>query len=74
MNGVYENFNVEYINYKGEKSIRKIKVLRIYSGYSDYYPSDNLQWLIDVYDYDKDDNRTFLLKNCNFLVSQRVRL
>ena len=52
---------VMYKNWKGDIGIRSILPLRILYGKTDYYPRE--QWLLKVWDFDKDDYRTYALKN-----------
>lgn len=52
---------VLYTNYKGETAWRTIKPLRTYEGKSKWHPEK--QWLMDVWDYEKEAERTFAIKD-----------
>lgn len=51
----------EYINYKGIKSTRNVIPMSLYFGATEFHPEN--QWLIVVYDLDKQCERTFALNN-----------
>lgn len=53
-----------YTNWKGVTSVRHIYPHEIYFGFTEYHPEP--QWLMDAYDCDKADNRTFALRDCDF--------
>lgn len=50
---------VEYRNYRGETSIRRIVPDRIWFGSTDWHPE--AQWLLDGFDVDKDAYRSFAI-------------
>jgi len=51
----------EYINYRGEQSTRTAKVIKISYGETAYHSGD--QWILSGYDYDKQENRDFAMKD-----------
>ena len=52
---------VKYKNYQGITSIRTIIPQQIHYGSTDYHKED--QWLLDVFDVEKDALRTYALMN-----------
>lgn len=50
---------VAYRNYRGEVSIRTFWPRRVWFGSTEYHPEE--QWLLDVWDVDKDAERTYAL-------------
>jgi hypothetical protein len=50
---------VKYKNWKGEVGIRTIIPKLVYYGRTDYHPQN--QWLLDVWDVDKNAPRTYAL-------------
>lgn len=58
-NGSYIEFN--YINSEGQTSYRKVKVQRIYYGFSDLYP--NKQWFMDALDLEIRDTERFAMED-----------
>lgn len=53
----FDYLKVNYKNYKGETSIRTIIPAKVHYGHTDYHKED--QWLMDVWDVDKDAPRTY---------------
>ena len=53
---------VEYTNYRGEKAVRTVIPLRHWYGKTEYH-NDHDQWLLDVWDVEKDAPRTYALKD-----------
>jgi len=53
--------SVRYKNYRGETSERKIIPLEISLGKTEYHKET--QWLLQVWDLDKEDYRTYALKD-----------
>lgn len=51
---------VVYTNWKGETSPRRIIPLQFSYGKTDYHPEE--QWLLRVWDLDKQDYRTYALQ------------
>ena len=51
----------EYINYKGIKSTRNVIPMSLYFGATEFHPEN--QWLMVVYDLDKQCERTFALND-----------
>lgn len=51
----------DYINWKGIKGHRKVKVFAIYYGGTEYHPED--QWLMGAIDLDKGEHRIFAMKD-----------
>jgi predicted DNA-binding transcriptional regulator YafY len=58
-NGSYLEFN--YVNWEGLTSYRKVKVKRIYFGFTEYHKQD--QWLMEALDLDKNELRTFSMED-----------
>lgn len=50
-----------YKNHRGERALRTVIPMTLRWGRTEYYPED--QWLLDAYDMDKNDFRTFALSN-----------
>lgn len=50
-----------YTNYRGELSIRRIVPLRLWFGSNQWHTEP--QWLLDGFDLDKQEERTFALKD-----------
>jgi hypothetical protein len=57
--GSYIEF--DYINWKGAKGHRKVKVNCIYYGATSYHPEE--QWLLQAIDIDKGRERIFAMKD-----------
>lgn len=55
------SIKVKYKNWKGETSIRIIIPEQIHYGHTAYHPQD--QWLLDVWDIEKDAQRTYSMMN-----------
>ena len=53
------SIKVKYKNWKGEVGIRNIIPQNIYYGNTEFHPED--QWLLDVFDVDKDAQRTYAM-------------
>jgi hypothetical protein len=56
---------VDYINYRGERSTRRILPNRIVYGATEYHPRH--QWLLEAMDLDKSAMRIFALEDMRFL-------
>lgn len=52
---------IDYTNHRGERSERTILPSGIYFGTTEWHPGP--QWLLDAFDRDKGDNRTFAMKD-----------
>lgn len=50
---------VAYRNYRGEVAVRSFYPRRLWFGSTEYHPEE--QWLLDVWDLDKDAERTYAL-------------
>jgi predicted DNA-binding transcriptional regulator YafY len=50
---------IEYTNYRGDTSVRRILPLRLWFGSTEWHPSP--QWHLDASDLDKDATRSFVL-------------
>lgn len=58
---------VRYVNHRGEEAERDITPLAIVFGWSEWHGSaEEPVWLMQVWDHDKDGQRTFALADCNF--------
>ena len=53
--------NIAYLNHRGERSTRTIKPRVLRFGTSDYHPDE--QWLLEAFDYGKDAERTFAMRD-----------
>ncbi len=53
--------HVNYKNWRGEISIRKIIPLEVYFGSTEYHKEE--QWLLRAWDVGKEDYRTYALKD-----------
>ena len=62
-NNKIEDITIEvlYKNWRGEIGVRKILPLDIYFGSTEFHKEQ--QWLMKVWDLDKEDYRTYALKN-----------
>lgn len=56
----------DYVNYKGIKGKRDVKVWNIYFGSTDFHTES--QWLMKAWDYDKQDIRIFAMKDMSNVV------
>jgi hypothetical protein len=63
------SIRVNYRNYKGEVAIREITPRSIRFGATEHHPEP--QWLMEVWDHDKDAERTYAMKDCDFLGGSR---
>lgn len=52
---------VRYTNYRGETAVRTIIPIRFYFGSTEYHSHE--QWLIVVWDVEKDAERVYALKD-----------
>ncbi len=52
---------IDYTNYRGERSTRRVRPRRLYYGQTMHHPE--LQYLMDAWDFDKDAERTFAMKD-----------
>lgn len=59
-----KRINFNYKNYRGEISLRTAEPKRLFFGTSQWHPEH--QWLLLAYDIDKEEERTFALKDCDF--------
>ncbi len=51
----------EYVNWKGERAIRKVKPITIWYGETDFHKGK--QWFLKALDLDKNAERDFALKD-----------
>lgn len=51
----------DYVNYRGEASVRWVSVRRIRYGSSEWHKKD--QWLLGAVDVEKDEYREFAMKD-----------
>lgn len=56
-----QQIQFEYINYKGIKSTLNVIPMSLYFGATEFHPEN--QWLMTVYDLDKQCERTFALND-----------
>lgn len=59
---------IKYTNYKGETKLRHVCPLELTFARTVYHPEK--QWLLSVYDLDKNAYRDFALKDCDFTSQQ----
>ena len=59
-----ESITMRYTNYKGVTSMRDIKPLLVYVGSTDWHTGT--QYLLKAWDYGKEAERDFSLKDCDF--------
>ena len=52
---------IDYTNYRGERSSRRIRPIRIYFSSSEWHPGP--QWLLDAYDEERRAQRSFAMKD-----------
>jgi predicted DNA-binding transcriptional regulator YafY len=52
---------IVYTNHRGEKGERRIEPIRLRFGESLWHPE--AQWLLDAWDLEKNEMRTFAMKN-----------
>jgi len=52
-----------YTNYRGETSVRNILPKKLYFGSTEYHKDE--QWLLLADDLDKNEERTFAMKDVN---------
>jgi hypothetical protein len=55
---------LKYTNWKNETAIRRVVPIRTYFGTNSFHPGRH--WLLEVYDVEKEDQRTYLLSACDF--------
>ncbi|MDI9408721.1 MAG: hypothetical protein QM523_05695 [Candidatus Pacebacteria bacterium] len=53
--------SIDYTNYRGERSFRKIIPVMVRYGSTDWHPEP--QWLLDAFDVEKEAERSFALKD-----------
>lgn len=51
----------EYVNWKGDKAVRRVKPLEIWYGHTEWHPDDG--WLLKAVDLDKNAERNFAVKD-----------
>jgi hypothetical protein len=61
-----ETLTVTYTNYRGETAVRKVQPLERPPRWGTTEHHSEPQWLLDVYDWDKEAVRTYALKDCDF--------
>lgn len=55
----------DYLNYRGEKSIRTVRPARIEFNSNEWHPEK--QWLLIAFDFDKKKYRSFAMKDISNL-------
>lgn len=65
-----EPIKVKYTNYHGITAVRTITPNRIEWGSDPFHPDD--QWLLICWDHDKKAQRTYALKDCDFINIQPI--
>lgn len=58
---INKKVTIVYTNWKGETGVRSITPKVFFWGSTQYHPE--LQWLVTAYDEDKQEDRTFALKD-----------
>ena len=56
-----KNIKILYTNYRGETAIRDVIPIKIWFGSTDWHPEEG--WLMDAYDIEKKNNRSFAMKD-----------
>lgn len=56
-----ESVSIAYVNYRGERSVRRIDPIGVRWGASEYHPEP--QWLLDAFDREKAAERTFAMRD-----------
>lgn len=51
----------DYVNWRGERSHRRVEVDGFYFGSTEYHKED--QWLLKAYDIDRQEDRIFAMKD-----------
>jgi predicted DNA-binding transcriptional regulator YafY len=64
MNSPSRELHFEYVNWRGERSTRRILPIEIWFGITDWHP--NAQWFLKGQDLDKHEVRDFALRDINF--------
>lgn len=54
-----ECIEIDYTNWRGTRSVRRIWPARMFFGSNEWHPEP--QWLIDAYCFEANDRRTFAL-------------
>ncbi len=57
--GACQIVRIDYINYRGERAIRRVIPGRCYLGEVTWHPG--VQWVLDAWDVDKDAIRSFAI-------------
>lgn len=52
---------IDYTNYRGERSMRRVVPVEIYFGNTEYHPES--QWLMEAEDVEKHARRTFAMRD-----------
>ena len=66
-----ELVTILYTNYRGETALRTIEPIKIWFGGTEWHPEP--QWLLDAIDIEKNDNRSFAMKDIKtWLPAQHV--
>jgi predicted DNA-binding transcriptional regulator YafY len=50
---------IDYVNYRGERAVRRIVPQRVYFGEVEWHPGQ--QWILDAWDLDKAAVRSFAM-------------
>lgn len=59
--GTIEGVTIDYTNYRGERSLRRVLPLDILFGSTEFHPEP--QWLLTAIDEDKKAERVFAMKD-----------
>lgn len=62
--GAGDVLEIDYVNHRGERALRKIVPEKIWWGTTEWHPKS--QWLMRAYDVGKEAWRDFALKDINF--------
>lgn len=60
--------NLTYTNWRGEKAVRLVMPKRLWFGTTEFHPEP--QWLLEVYDIEKQAFRDYALKDCDFTTTE----
>ena len=56
--------SMEYVNYRGERSLRAVWPISLWHGSTKWHPEK--QWFFRAFDMDKGEQRDFALRDCSF--------
>ena len=63
-----QELTIDYVNWRGERAVRRVAPSRLIFGSTSWHPEP--QWLLECWDIDKQEMRTYALKDCNFRIAE----